>query len=88
MHYSRVSAAEQAEVWDRWERAMRCDAMRCDAMRCDAMNENTNGLLRQYFPKATDLSVHSQARLNAVAKELNERPRQTLGSRPPSEKMA
>jgi IS30 family transposase len=51
-------------------------------------NENTNGLLRQYFPKATDLSVHSQARLNAVAKELNERPRQTLGWRPPSEKMA
>jgi IS30 family transposase len=51
-------------------------------------NENTNGLLRQYFPKKTDLSIHSQARLNAVARELNERPRQTLGWRPPSEKMA
>ena len=50
-------------------------------------NENTNGLLRQYFPKGTDLSQYSQVDLNKIALRLNQRPRKTLGFHTPADKL-
>jgi len=50
------------------------------------LNECHDSPLRQYFPKGTDLSVHSQAKLNAVARRLNERPRKTLEYETPAER--
>jgi IS30 family transposase len=50
-------------------------------------NENTNGLLRQYFPRGTDLSRFSQAHLNRIALRLNQRPRKTLGFETPADRL-
>jgi IS30 family transposase len=51
-------------------------------------NENTNGLLRQYFPKKTDLSAYSQTHLDRIALRLNQRPRETLGFQTPADKLS
>ena len=51
-------------------------------------NENTNGLLRQYLPRRLDFRTLTQADLDAIAQELNERPRQTLGFNTPSQALA
>jgi IS30 family transposase len=78
MHHKRFSVATNAAVYfcdpqSPWQRGS---------------NENTNGLLRQYFPKGTSLAKVTQAELDAVARELNTRPRKTLGYRTPAEQLA
>ena len=57
------------------------------SLRYVSANENTNRLLRQYFPKKTDLTDYSQSDLNKVALRLNQRPRQTLGFQTPASKL-
>lgn len=84
-------------TWDRGsemtDHARFTMATRIDVYFCDPQspwqrgtNENTNRLLRQYFPRGIDMSTHSQARLSAIARQLNERHRKTLQYQTPAEK--
>ena len=72
-HHQQITAATGTQVFF-------CDA---HSPWQRASNENMNGLLRDYFPKGTDLSVHSAQELTRVAAEVNERPRKTLAGRGP-----
>jgi IS30 family transposase len=86
-----AEAVDRAEMGDWKQVAIAADI---EIFFCDphkpwqrGSNENTNGLLRQYFPKGSDLSVHSEAELDQVAAELNDRPRKRLGYRKPIEEI-
>jgi transposase, IS30 family len=92
-------ALRRSLTWDQgWEMRSHTQiavAADCEIYFCDphspwqrGSNENTNGLLRQYFPKSTSLAGHSPAHLAAVADELNGRPRKTLGWKTPAEALA
>jgi IS30 family transposase len=92
-------ALRRSLTWDQgWEmrsHAQIAVAADCEIYFCDphspwqrGSNENTNGLLRQYFPKSTSLAGHNPAHLAAVADELNGRPRKTLGWKTPAEALA
>jgi IS30 family transposase len=93
------AALRRSLTWDQGPEMRDWKAVRVDAgieiFFCDphkpwqrGTNENTNGLLRQYFPKGTDLSIHEEAFLDAVADELNDRPRKRLGFAKPIEQIA
>ena len=93
------AALRRSLTWDQgWEMKAHQQisvAADCEIYFCDphspwqrGSNENTNGLLRQYFPKGTPLAGHSPAHLAAVAEELNGRPRKTLGWKTPAEALA
>jgi hypothetical protein len=71
-------------VWSPWPAHLIGRDFTADAP-CGATPRNTNGLLRQYFPKGTDLSKHSPANLNAVTAALNARSRKTHGWKTPAE---
>ncbi len=92
-------ALRRSLTWDQGPEMRDWKAVRVDAgieiYFCDphkpwqrATSENTNGLLRQYFPKGSDLSAHDEAQLDAVADELNDRPRKRLGFAKPIEQIA
>ncbi len=92
-------ALRQSLTWDQGkEMALHRQiavAADCEIFFCDPhspwqrpSNENTNGLLRQYFPKGSDLSAHGPQRLAEVADQLNGRPRKVLGWKTPAEAMA
>ena len=93
----KYTTAQRADIWDRGKEihdhkrltlATDIKVYLCDPQSPwqRGSNENTNGLLRQPYPKGAYLSVHSQAKLNAVARQLNERPLKSLGFETPAER--